>query len=251
MSSRWLLGLVVFAMVLAACGTSASGAATTKPSIATTPVGWTSHNYGRATISTPKDWVVQPVGACVMTSEPTGVLIVGAPVGFCQSIPAPSATVTIENLPADENYRRPPFAPNPITVNGMAVYVKAGPPGTVLWAVPALGMQVVGTGPGAGRVLHTLGRPVSTFGSAYHSKVILKIGDGCLPAVQWFDAHTASTIPGKDSVIAASCTQAELAAVLKAMEHVGTPQSVAGLERFIVGSLCPKYATLKLCTSGS
>ena len=251
MSRPWLTGLAFCALVLAACGTSSTATPSEPLVVAKVPPGWTGHNYGRATISTPKNWVVQPVGSCVMTFQSTGVLIVGAPIGSCHSTPAPSATVAIENLPTGLHYRRPPFAPNPITVNGVVVYVNPGPPSTTLWAAPALGVQVEGRGPEADKVLHTLGRPVATFSRAYHGQVVLKVGDGCLAGVQWFNAGTASPIPGSDSVIAASCTPAELTAALRSIHPDSTSQDIVALQKFMRGTLCAKYPYLKLCKSGS
>ncbi len=253
MFGRWhLMGLAIGALVLAACGSSGSSTATTSVPLvaAKVPPGWTSHNYGMATIATPNDWVVQPAGSCVMTFQPSGVLIVGAPVGFCHSTPAPIATVTIENLPADQHYRRAPFG-KPTIVNGVTVYARAGPPGTIVWAAPALGVQVLGSGTGADEVLHTLGRPVFTFRASNHSTTVLKIGDGCLAGVQWFSAHTSLAVPGSDSVIAASCTPAELTAALHAIHPRSTRQDLAALQRFVRGTLCAKYPYLKLCASGS
>jgi hypothetical protein len=245
------MGLVACALVLAACGASSSTTATTSVPLvaAKVPPGWTSHNYGMVTISTPKNWAVQPVGSCVFGDGPISVLILGAQAGSC-SQPPPSTSVTIENLPADQHYRRAPFA-KPITVNGVTVYARAGPPGTIVWAAPALGVQLVGTGAGADKVLHTLGRPVWTFGKTHGNKTILEIGDGCLAGVQWFNAHTAETIPGSDSIIAASCTPAELTAALHSIHPASTSQDITALEKFIQGTLCAKYNYLKLCKPGS
>ena len=46
----------------------------------------------------------------------------------------------------------------PTMVNGVAVYVGLGSPSTIEWTVPSLGVEIIGTGLDANRILNTLRR---------------------------------------------------------------------------------------------
>jgi hypothetical protein len=249
MSRRWLLGLALCPLVLVACATSTS-ATTTTSTAPVVPRGWTSHAYGRAAISVPSSWRVEREERCPGPGG-AGVLVLGVPepAAACPSIPTTRNYVVVSSpsggagVPNATGTARHTFG----TVNGINVNIDTGPAPPTIWDIPSLDVRIVASGPDSNKVLHTIRPLEATFGS---STVILRIGDNCLGGVQWFEAHTSSTIPGMDSVIASSCTPAELTAALRSIHPGSTPREIADLERFTQSALCPKYAYLTLCKSG-
>lgn len=80
------------------------------------------------------------------------------------------------------------------------------------------------------------------------NRVILKVSDGCQQAVNYVDTHTSSTVPGLDSVIAASCTPAELRAALAKRNPSLIKAEIAAMEGALATSLCASNPNLRLCT---
>jgi hypothetical protein len=93
--------------------------------------------------------------------------------------------------------------------------------------------------------------PAPSSTSNNSQKVILKIGDACLPAIQWLDSHASSTIPGKEIDVAHGCTTTELSAALRSVHPEATPQEIQGMEQFTRNTLCTKYANTKICHGGT
>jgi hypothetical protein len=94
----------------------------------------------------------------------------------------------------------------------------------------------------------TTSAPSTTSNSGH--KVVLKIGDACLPAIRWFDSH-ASSAPGSDSVVAHGCTTTELSAALRSLHPEATHQQMVEMEQFTRSTLCARYPNTKLCEGGT
>ena len=79
------------------------------------------------------------------------------------------------------------------------------------------------------------------------TKVILS--DGCQIALQYVNTHPPSSNPGSDSVVAASCTPAELRSAIGKEKPSLSSHQVAMAEIKMADELCAKYPNLKLCMS--
>ncbi|MGO8873857.1 MAG: hypothetical protein ACLQPH_21125 [Acidimicrobiales bacterium] len=151
------------ALTVSACGGTAqtSSSKGTHPAtvVVSIPTGWTSYAYGAALISAPRSWQVEHDTNCPDSQAP-GSLLLGFPKVLepCPMIPGTVNYVAVTRLPAGDSYRHPPYAPTPVVVNGLFVYEATSLPGSMVWAVPTLGIQVAGTGTQASEVMHTLRR---------------------------------------------------------------------------------------------
>ena len=168
-----LAWLIIAATVCAGCSTPSSGGTPPSSTVAV-PHGWKTYTYGKATISVPSDWAVVSHYVCPDADGP-GVVYLGPsenPGASCS--PASfhhinTVTVTpLQLLPAGATY--PSLCSG--KVNGLRVYVgpcsSGNPRGIVIYSIPSLGLQAIGsgtssedvTGPGTGtvvgQVLHTL-----------------------------------------------------------------------------------------------
>jgi hypothetical protein len=139
---------------------------------ASTPRGWKSYTYREARISVPSNWAVEHNEGCPVLSAP-GTLQLGPAKGPSSCLPGIRDTniVSLSPLSASDYYA---LTCPKIEVNGLAIVVgpctSSNTAGIVIYAIPALGVQAVGsgvgsenvTGPGTstivGLVLHTLRR---------------------------------------------------------------------------------------------
>jgi hypothetical protein len=241
------MGLVGCVVVLGSYGPSSAASATTSTT-SVVPHGWKSYDYGKSTISVPNSWTVRRNASCPGNNG-AGVLVLGVPTPLsgCQSILASRSYVIVsspDNVPTATGTVKHTFE----TINGVSVNIDSDSTPPSVWDSPTLDVRIVGNGPDSNRVLHTL-RPLKS--KITGPGVVLRIGDACLSGVQWYNAHTASTIAGSDSVIAASCTPAELTGALRSLHPTSTHREIAKLEMFFLDTLCPKYRYLTLCKAGS
>lgn len=136
------------------------------------PKGWKTYTYGKARISSTGDWAVERDSDCPIRSA-SGTLSLGNPKRLSQCPDGfPNANLgMLSPLSGGDHYNS--LCP-PIRVNGLDMNVgrcaTSDAAGIVIYWVPALGVQAVGTGtnsenvtgPGTGtvvgRVLHTLRR---------------------------------------------------------------------------------------------
>jgi hypothetical protein len=125
------------------------------------------------------------------------------------------------------------------------------PPGSSSPALIAVGPIVQPASSGGG--MPDLSKPIKsgTTMTSTPQKVILKVGDGCQPAVSYVDSHPSSTVPGADSAIAVSCTPMELRAAIAAENPSLSVHEVAVQESITQSALCANYPTFKLCTGSS
>lgn len=144
-------------LLLAACSTSS----TVAPATTTFPVptGWKSATLGRMALAVPRAWVVKHDSACP-NGAPAGVLLLAGPVdaSSCTAYEVPGTVVGVMLLRDETSTTSVSADGKPVDVNGVPVYVGFGSPSTIVWTVPALGVQITGSGPEAGRVMHTLHR---------------------------------------------------------------------------------------------
>ena len=151
-----LLGLASVPLLLAACGTSTSGSATT--TTVSVPAGWTNHPFGRVAIAVPSDWAVKHDAACPNAHAPGTLMLGVSPVlVHCPAFEFPASVVTVSQLTATTSTTIP-VGQKPTTVNGVPVLVEFGSPTSLSWSVPSLDVHIIGMGPDAGRVLHTIHR---------------------------------------------------------------------------------------------
>ena len=153
------MGLVLTA---AACLSVACGSWTTASSTTTTvsiPVGWKTYTLGRMALSVPRTWIVKHDTDCPDTTAP-GTLLLGVPPVLvqCADFAYPATVVTVSQLGSATSTTARPVGQTPVTVNGIPVYPEFGSPDSLHWSVPSLDVQIIGTGPDSGRVLHTLHR---------------------------------------------------------------------------------------------
>ena len=163
--------VISFSLLGAWFPTTASAALRTNHPVSI-PQGWKTYTYRLLRISVPSDWAVEHVNnTCPVRSAPGTLNLSGSKISLCYTGTGNANSVTLLSLPADNEYMS--LCPT-ISVNGLAA--KVGPcggsnaAGIVVYWIPALGVQAVGTGtdnenvtgPGTGtvvgRILHTLRR---------------------------------------------------------------------------------------------
>jgi len=144
-----LVGLASLALTISACG-----GGSTLPSVSV-PQGWTSYTYGKAAISVPSSWEVKHDTNCPNTNAP-GALLLGYPKGGPEHCPAYSVVnyVAIFDIPAGSVSGS--ASQKPTMVNRVPVFVGFGSSSTIVWTAPSLGVEIIGTGSDANRILHTL-----------------------------------------------------------------------------------------------
>lgn len=166
--NRWQLGpavvLLLLVIILAACGgstTTATSHASSSSFTTTTvsvPAGWTTYTYGAAAISVPSTWAVEHNTNCP-DGQAVGTLLLGIPkvLESCPAFPA-SATYVAVSTPSTTSSSSTSLGEKPTIVNGIPVYLGFGSPSSIEWSVPAIGVQIYGTGAGVEAVLNTLHR---------------------------------------------------------------------------------------------
>jgi hypothetical protein len=142
------------------------------------PKGWRTYTYGATALSVPKMWVVVHGAVCPPTTSP-GTLAFGpaAYVSYGCSPRGPGVEVSVlplplgYNLPSSRGYEEASCPP--IRINGLRVHVgpcsSSNPAGDIVWTIPSLGIQAVGTGINAyallNHVLHTIHRRRNPLGT--------------------------------------------------------------------------------------
>lgn len=150
-----LVGLASLALATSACGgvstTTSTGSTLRSVSI---PQGWKTYTYGKAAISVPSSWEVKHGTNCPNTNAP-GALLLGFPkvLEHCPEYSDVSYVAVID-IPAGSPSGSAPQKPT--MVNGVPVFVGFGSPSTIEWTAPSLGVELIGTGSDANRILHTL-----------------------------------------------------------------------------------------------
>ena len=143
-----MIWLRVASSVLGACSSTTTSATSTTDQPDSVPHGWKSHTYGRATISVPSDWEVEPNSSCPIQSAP-GTLNLGSPRRYsgCPDGVSFANVVDVSSLPAGEHLTSSCIA---IKVNGLRVYVgpcgSSDAPGNVFDTIPSLGVAAEGVG---------------------------------------------------------------------------------------------------------
>jgi len=119
------------------------------------PAGWKTYTYRAAAISVPSTWAVEHNTNCP-DGQAVGTLLLGIPkvLENCPALPA-SLTYVAVSTPSTSSPSTSP-GEKPTIVNGMPVYRSFGSPSSIEWFVPALGVQIYGTGAGVDAVLNTL-----------------------------------------------------------------------------------------------
>jgi hypothetical protein len=149
------------AAALSTCGGSTTTPATrVTPPTSTVPVpaGWRTYTDGAAAISVPLTWTVRHNTNCPV-GQAVGTLLLGIPkvLENCPALPA-SLTYVAVSTPSTTSSASTSPGEKPTIVNGMPVYPGFGSPSSIQWSVPALGIQIYGTGTGVQSVLNTLRR---------------------------------------------------------------------------------------------
>ena len=144
-ATRWMrLGITLTAIALpsVACGRSTTAATTPIP----IPSGWRSETYGEAAIAVPRAWAVKRGTNCPDARAP-GTLLLGLPgvPSHCPEIPSPKGVVTVWPISSETSTTNVPTEHEPVTINGVPVYVGPGSPTTRYWIVPALAIQIAGS----------------------------------------------------------------------------------------------------------
>jgi len=144
-----LVGLASLALAISACG-----GGSTLPS-ASVPQGWTTYTYGKAAISVPSSWEVKHDTNCPNTNAP-GSLLLGYPKGGPEHCPSYSVVNYVAVIGITAGSVSGSATQKPTMVNGVPVFVGFGSPSTIEWTAPSLGVEIIGTGSDANRILHTL-----------------------------------------------------------------------------------------------
>jgi len=144
-----LVGLASLALAISACG-----GGSTLPS-ASVPQGWTTYTYGKAAISVPSSWEVKHDTNCPNTNAP-GSLLLGYPKGGPEHCPSYSVVNYVAVIGITAGSVSGSATQKPRMVNGVPVFVGFGSPSTIVWTAPSLGVEIIGTGSDANRILHTL-----------------------------------------------------------------------------------------------
>jgi len=154
---RILLGFAftAAALVLVACGSSTTASSTT--TTVSIPSGWKSYTLGTMAIAVPGNWAVNHNTYCPNTTAP-GALLLGVPPVLiqCAAFEYPKSVVTVSQISSETSTTNIPAGQKPVKINGIPVYVGFGSLTTLYWTVPSLDVQIIGTGPDASQVLHTL-----------------------------------------------------------------------------------------------
>jgi len=120
------------------------------------PTGWKSATYGRVTISVPSNWAVKRATGCPNTAAP-GALLLGAPATpiNCPYYHYPVNRVTVTTIPVGDDTDLP-SATSATRINGIRVLRLFGSPNALEWIAPSVNVEISGSGPQAGRIVHTL-----------------------------------------------------------------------------------------------
>ena len=150
-----LLAVVILPLILVACGSSTTASSTT--TMVSIPSGWKTETYGQVAIAVPSNWAVKHGTNCPNAPAP-GTLLLGLPatLSYCAAYQYPKSVVTVSQISSETSTTNVPAGQKPVTINGMQVYVGFGSLTTLYWTVPSLDVQIIGTGPKASQVLHTL-----------------------------------------------------------------------------------------------
>jgi len=149
------IALTAAALVLVACGSSTTASSTT--TTVSIPSGWKSYTLGAMAIAVPGNWAVKHNTNCPNTTAP-GALLLGVPpvLIHCAAFEYPKSVVTVSQISSETSTTNVPVGQKPVKINGIPVYVGFGSPTTLYWTVPSLDVQIIGTGPDASQILHTL-----------------------------------------------------------------------------------------------
>jgi hypothetical protein len=108
-------------------------------------------------IAVPANWALKHNTNCPNTTAPGALLLGMGPVLFhCPAFEYPKSVVTVSQISSETSTTNVPVGQKPVNINGIPVYVGFGSPTTLYWTVPSLEVQIIGTGPDASQVLHTL-----------------------------------------------------------------------------------------------
>jgi hypothetical protein len=170
---RMLMVATAAGLVLAGCGRSTAVEAgrhhrasapirtitTSVPATVAVPEGWKTYTYGKAAVSVPGTWQVKRDTNCPNTAAP-GALLLGYPktIEYCpayQSTASYLALIDRTDAAAGSGSTAPE---KPEMINGVAVYVGFGSPAALEWTAPSLGIEIIGAGPLADRIVSTLRR---------------------------------------------------------------------------------------------
>jgi hypothetical protein len=161
-SRRWFAPVLAVCVLLltVAVGAQEAIAATGHPPGsshgAVVPKGWKSSTYEGVTVSVPSSWTVKHAADCPNTSAP-GALLLGesATETNCPMYHYPADQVMIRAIPVGDETGLT-HGQSPEIINGIRVFVLFGSPVAREWVAPSRGIEISGSGPQAGRVVHTL-----------------------------------------------------------------------------------------------
>jgi hypothetical protein len=147
------MALTAIALPLVACGSSTPASSATVP----IPSGWKTETYGNVAIAVPSNWAVKHGTNCPNAEAP-GTLLLGLPAvpSNCAEYQYPKSVVTVWQINSETSTTNVPTEQEPVTINGVPVYVGFGSPTTLYWIVPSLTVQITGSGPESSQVMHTL-----------------------------------------------------------------------------------------------
>jgi hypothetical protein len=126
------------------------------------PEGWKTYTYGQAAISVPGSWEVKRDSNCPNTAAP-GALLLGYPktLEYCLAYRSTASYVALIDATDGSGSGSTASGEKPEMINGLPVYVGFGSPAALEWTVPALGIEITGTGPLADSIVATLHRSSS------------------------------------------------------------------------------------------
>jgi len=147
-------------LVLTACDTTTATTGRTSPgTVVAVPPGWKTVTFARMAIAVPRGWVVKHGSACP-SGAPDGALLLDVPSDptSCTAFEVPPSVVGVQQLSTETSTTLIPSGERAVSVNGVPVYLGFGSVTTLDWTVPALDVQITGSGPLASQVMYTLHR---------------------------------------------------------------------------------------------